>query len=208
MIQPPRAPWASAVLSVVLFAGCDTTPVNTQQGYMPVQPIAFSHATHAGHYELDCQYCHTGAETSRHAGIPASSVCMNCHTHVKTDSPEIQKLVQAVKANQPIEWVKVHRLPDYAWFSHANHVTAGVKCQQCHGPVQEMVRVEQVESMTMGWCLDCHRKTAQAKPLAPVPPAASGRLLPTATGTPKATAPVTPPERPLAPPTDCASCHR
>jgi hypothetical protein len=165
-----------------LLGGCEG-PVNNQQGYMPVQPIAFSHAVHAGHYELDCQYCHTGAERSRHAGVPSSSICMNCHTQVKTDSPDIQKVAASVKEGKPLEWVRVHRLPDHAWFSHANHVTAGLKCQGCHGPVEQMVRVEQVEPMTMGWCLDCHRKTAEAQVSAPSP-------------------------RILQPPTDCSACHR
>jgi len=198
-------PWVAAVLGV---AACDVTPVNNNQGYTPEQPIAFSHAVHAGHYEIDCQYCHLGAETSRHAGVPPGSVCMNCHTQVKTESPEVQKVAAAVKANQPVAWVRVHRLPDHAYFSHANHVTSGVKCQTCHGPVQEMVRLEQVESMSMGWCLDCHRKTAAEQPAAPVPPAASGALLATARGAPTATPPVTPRPRRLTPPTDCSACHR
>lgn len=188
-----------------LLAGC--SPVNNQQGYMPEQPIAFSHAVHAGHNEMDCQYCHTGAEKSRHAGVPPSSVCMNCHTHVKTDSPEIQKLAESVKSGKPIEWVRVHRLPDHAWFNHANHVTAGLKCQTCHGPVEQMVRVEQVETMTMGWCLDCHRKTVAEKQVVPFSSqpregellaVTSGQALPAPAKT----------ERLLTPPTDCSGCHR
>lgn len=196
---------AGALLALAL-AGC-SGPVNNQQGYMPEQPVAFSHAVHAGQYELDCQYCHVGAEQSRHAGVPASSVCMNCHTQVKKDSPEVQKVVDAVAANRPIEWVRIHRLPDHAYFNHASHVTAGLKCQTCHGPVQEMVRVEQAEPMTMGWCLDCHRKTAAEQVSSPPPSAPrSGELLAMSTRAP-------PPEplkapRILQPPTDCSSCHR
>ena len=196
--------------TLALLGGC-SGPVSNQQGYMPEQPIAFSHAVHAGHYEIDCQYCHVGAERSRHAGVPASSVCMNCHTRVKTESPEIQKVAAAVQAGKPIEWVRVHRLPDHAFFSHANHVTAGLKCQTCHGPVEQMVRVEQVEPMTMGWCLDCHRKTAEAQVSvsasgAPRP----GELLAVSTASPTPDVEPTPvkPPRILQPPTDGSACHR
>jgi hypothetical protein len=202
-LRPLRLTGALAALG--LLAGC--SPVNNQQGYMPEQPIAYSHATHAGHYEIDCQYCHVGAETSRHAGVPPASVCMNCHTQVKTDSPEVQKLQAAVKANKPIEWVRVHRLPDHAWFNHANHVTAGLQCQTCHGPVEQMVRVEQQETMTMGWCLDCHRKTVEQQQAVPASlQPREGELLAATSGGVKLT-----PERAqrlLQPPTDCSGCHR
>lgn len=120
-------------LAALSLAGC-SGPVNNQQGYMPEQPVAFSHAVHAGQYGLDCQYCHVGAEKSRHAGVPSTSVCMNCHTQVKTDSPEIQKVAAAVAENKPLAWVRIHRLPDHAYFNHASHVGAGLDCQTCHGP--------------------------------------------------------------------------
>jgi hypothetical protein len=198
-------------LAALVFLGGCSGPVSNQQGYMPEQPIAFSHAVHAGHYEIDCQYCHVGAESSRHAGVPFSSVCMNCHTRVKTDSPEIQKVAAAVQAGKPIEWVRVHRLPDHVYFSHANHVTAGLKCQTCHGPVEQMVRVEQVEPMTMGWCLDCHRKTAEAqRSVAPPGAPHPGELLAVSkAASPRevVTAPAVP-SRILQPPTDCSACHR
>ncbi|MCE9667607.1 cytochrome c family protein [Myxococcus stipitatus] len=197
---------AVGALLALAMGGCNG-PVNNQQGHMPAQPVAFSHAVHAGQYELDCQYCHVGAERSRHAGVPSTSVCMNCHAQVKKDSPEIQKVAAAVAANQPIEWIRVHRLPDHAYFNHASHVGSGLVCQTCHGPVQEMVRVEQVEPMTMGWCLDCHRKTvaeqASAPPsLAPRP----GELLALTSGAPLPEPSKLP--RPLRPPTDCSGCHR
>lgn len=156
------ARWVAAALglaSIGLFS-CGGCSVGTQQGYAPVQPVAYSHALHAGEYQLDCRYCHFGAEKSRHAGVPPLSVCMNCHEKVKRDSPEVARVVQAVESGRPIEWVKVHRLPDHAFFSHASHVAAQVKCQTCHGPVETMVRVEQVETMNMGWCLDCHRRSS------------------------------------------------
>jgi len=150
------------LLFAAFTASCDSGSINSQQGYEPVQPIAFAHATHAGDNQIACQYCHFAADKSRHAGVPPASVCMNCHTQVKKDSPEIAKIKIAIDSNKPIEWVKVHRLPDYVWFSHQNHVNAKVACQSCHGEVQTMVRVKQVETMSMGWCLDCHRTTLAA----------------------------------------------
>lgn len=140
--------------------------VGVQQGYAPAQPIAFSHALHAGQYEIACQYCHTGVEIGKSANIPSANICMNCHTHIQNVggkegvSPEIQKIYNAVESNQPIEWVRVHNLPDLAYFNHAQHVAVGgIECQTCHGPIQEMEVVGQHSSLTMGWCIDCHRQT-------------------------------------------------
>ena len=186
-------------LEIVALAGCPGK-LGGQQGHAPEQLIAFSHALHAGLYELDCQYCHAGAERSRHAGVPAASVCLNCHSQVKTDSPEIRKLTDFVKTDRPVPWVKVHRLPDFAFFSHASHVSGGLACQTCHGTVEQMVRVQQQETMTMGWCLACHRtlrdeRRDAPRPLATLPDA---RL---ADNTPLL-------PRHLTPPTDCSACHR
>ncbi|MHB8872919.1 MAG: cytochrome c3 family protein [Myxococcaceae bacterium] len=178
-MNDPVGKIARALLLALVAGGCNVA-VGTQQGYEPSQPVAFSHALHSGEYKIDCLYCHAGAEQSRHAGVPPVQVCMNCHTQVKKDAPEVQKLFAAMDGGTPIAWTRVHRLPDYAYLSHASHVGAGVKCQQCHGPVETMVRVQQLETMAMGWCLDCHRTTAAA--------------------------PVNPQK--LAPPTDCSACHR
>ncbi|WP_425637426.1 c-type cytochrome [Algoriphagus yeomjeoni] len=140
--------------------------VGVQQGYAPEQPIAYSHALHAGTLEIECQYCHTGVELGKSANIPSANICMNCHTHVQNVqgaegvSPEIQKIYDAVDNNQPIEWVRVHNLPDLAYFNHSQHVVVGeVECQTCHGPIQEMEVVGQHSALTMGWCIDCHRQT-------------------------------------------------
>lgn len=140
--------------------------VGVQQGYAPAQPIAFSHALHAGQYEIACQYCHTGVEIGKSANIPSANICMNCHTHIQNVggkegiSPEIAKIYAAVDNNQPIEWVRVHNLPDLAYFNHSQHVAVGgIECQTCHGPIQEMEVVGQHSSLTMGWCIDCHRQT-------------------------------------------------
>lgn len=153
----------SILVPLVFLGACSV--VGSQEGYEPVQPIAFSHALHAGEYQISCTYCHYGAERGRHAGVPAASICMNCHTQVKKDSPEVQKVAQAVSSGTPLRWVKVHRLPDFAYFNHASHVTTGgLKCQTCHGPVETMVRLKQEGPMSMGWCLDCHRETVGGDP--------------------------------------------
>ena len=140
--------------------------VGIQQGYAPKQPIAFSHELHAGQYEIACQYCHTGVEIGKSANIPSANICMNCHTYIQNVggqegiSPEIAKIYAAVDNNQPIEWVRVHNLPDLAYFNHSQHVAVGgVECQTCHGEVQEMEIVSQHSALTMGWCIDCHRQT-------------------------------------------------
>lgn len=140
--------------------------VGVQQGYAPAQPIAFSHALHAGQYEIACQYCHTGVEIGKSANIPSANICMNCHTHIQNVggqegiSPQIQKIYDAVDNDTPIEWVRVHNLPDLAYFNHSQHVkVGGIECQTCHGEIQEMEVVAQHSSLTMGWCIDCHRQT-------------------------------------------------
>ncbi len=134
--------------------------VGIQQGYAPKQPIAYSHKLHAGQYKIDCNYCHTGVNKGKSAHIPAANICMNCHGVIKKESPEIQKIYTAIEENRPIEWIRVHNLPDLAYFNHAQHVNVGnVQCQSCHGEIQKMEVVEQRSSLTMGWCIDCHRKT-------------------------------------------------
>lgn len=148
------------VLFVVKTSLDGAFSVGVQQGYAPKQPIAFSHKLHAGEYEIDCNYCHTGVNKSRAATIPAANICMNCHGVVKKESPEIQKIYAAIENDQPIEWVRVHNLPDLAYFNHSQHVNvAGVECETCHGDIKTMEVVEQRSSLTMGWCIDCHRTT-------------------------------------------------
>ncbi len=157
-----------AVLLKTAIDGAFT--VGVQQGYQPTQPIAFSHQIHAGEYEIDCQYCHTGVRKAKSANIPSANICMNCHTAIKTDSEEIQKIYTAIDYNpetgeygnnvQPIEWVRVHNLPDLAYFNHSQHVeVGGLECQTCHGPIEEMEVVYQYSNLTMGWCINCHRET-------------------------------------------------
>ena len=134
--------------------------IGIQQNYQPTQPIAFSHKIHAGQYEIDCNYCHTGVNISKSANIPAVNICMNCHNAINTDKPEIQKILTAYEENRPIEWVRVHNLPDLAYFNHKQHVAVGgIECATCHGPIEEMDVVYQYSELTMGWCINCHRET-------------------------------------------------
>ena len=158
--------------------------VGVDQNYQPIQPIHYSHKIHAGDNEIDCKFCHSAARVSKNAGIPSLNVCMNCHKNISevaetTATPEhskafydaeIQKLYDAVGWNpasqsytgvtKPVKWVRIHNLPDFAYFNHSQHVSvAGIECQTCHGPVQEMEFMKQFSPLTMGWCVDCHRKT-------------------------------------------------
>ncbi len=148
----------STVLAVAIYFPTLTfrQPSN-QQGYAPIQPINFSHKIHAGDNKIPCLYCHFGAEKSAVAGIPPANVCMNCHSEVLKQSPEVQKIAHAIQSHQPIVWIKVHNLPRFVAFNHSRHVSVGVPCQTCHGPVETMDRVAQVQDLSMGWCVNCHR---------------------------------------------------
>jgi hypothetical protein len=123
----------------------------------PAQPIAFSHAIHAGKLGLECTYCHQHAAESSRPGIPPVSLCMSCHETAAVDRPEVRKLREYWDRREPIEWARVHRLPWHARFTHRRHVQAGVACTQCHGEVKVESRVRQVRSLKMGWCVTCHR---------------------------------------------------
>ncbi|PCI32828.1 MAG: cytochrome C [Flavobacteriaceae bacterium] len=159
--------------------------IDVNEGYTPIQPIAFSHAVHAGDNKIDCQYCHSSAKHSKTSGVPTANVCMNCHKsiseytgplfdgHTKEElDGEIAKIYDAVgwdadqgkykedAVQKPIEWVRVHNLADFVYYNHSQHVTvAGLACQKCHGPVEEMHEMTQFSPLTMGWCIDCHRDT-------------------------------------------------
>lgn len=177
------------LLLVSAYVGFGTLfSIGVDQGYQPVQPIAFSHKIHAGENKVDCQYCHSSAKHSKHSGIPSVNVCMNCHKNIAEVAEgteveyngvilrkneldkEIQKIYDAAGwdvenleytgETKPIKWIRIHNLPDHVNFVHAQHVTvAGVDCKQCHGPVEEMDEMYQYSPLTMGWCIDCHRET-------------------------------------------------
>jgi mono/diheme cytochrome c family protein len=163
--------------------------VGVDQGYQPIQPIVFSHKIHSGDNKIDCQYCHSSAKHSKHSGIPSVNVCMNCHKNISEVAEntvveledgvvlgkseldkEIAKVYKAAGwdtetleytgIEKPIKWVRIHNLPDFVYFNHSQHVTVqGLKCQTCHGPVEEMEEMYQFSPLTMGWCIDCHRQT-------------------------------------------------
>jgi cytochrome c2 len=134
--------------------------IGVHQGYAPKQPINFSHKLHAGEMKINCAYCHTGVYKGKQSGIPSANICMNCHNAIKRESPEIQKIYSAIENNKPIEWVRVHNLPDLAYFNHAQHTNVGgLDCKNCHGEIDKMEVVQQRSSLTMGWCIDCHRKS-------------------------------------------------
>jgi len=173
------------LLSSAYFAYGYLMQVGVDQGYMPVQPIQYSHKIHAGANQIECKYCHSSARVSKHSGIPSLNVCMNCHKNIaeyngeedlengytkEFYTKEIKKLYAAVgwdEENQqytgetePVKWVRIHNLPDFVYFNHAQHVQVGqIECQTCHGPVEEMEIMYQYSPLTMGWCINCHRET-------------------------------------------------
>lgn len=141
-------------------------PQSQRVGYQPTQPIPYSHDIHVNQLGLDCRYCHSFVEHGAHANVPSANVCWNCHgpNKVKSNSPKLEPLRRAMAQNengenigQPIEWVRIHKSPDYVYFNHSAHVNRGVSCQSCHGDVNNMKVVHHDQSLTMGWCLDCHR---------------------------------------------------
>lgn len=142
-----------AVAGVWYFA----SPRYTDQGYRPHQPVPYNHKLHAGDLGIDCRYCHVTVERSAHANVPPTQTCMNCHTLVKPESEQLAPIRASWATKVPMQWVKVHDLPDYAYFNHSAHLRVGVGCYSCHGNVAAMEEVEQVQPLSMGWCLDCHR---------------------------------------------------
>jgi menaquinone reductase, multiheme cytochrome c subunit len=129
----------------------------TDVGYRPDQPIPFSHKLHAGDNGIKCQYCHNTVERSAHSAVPSTSTCMNCHIAVKSESPKIAKVKESWETNTPIEWRRIHKVPDYVNFNHAAHIRSQIDCASCHGEVETMGVVAQMKPLSMGWCLDCHR---------------------------------------------------
>lgn len=124
----------------------------------PEQPVPFSHKLHAGDYEIDCLFCHRGAKISPVAGVPPMATCKACHLYIASDRPPIQKFMQQISNSTPVEWNRVHVLPDHVYFPHMMHLQAGLNCSTCHGDVAAMQRIERQFSPKMGWCLGCHRK--------------------------------------------------
>jgi hypothetical protein len=148
---------AGLPLYVGLLLGYGAHPTTLNVGYAPVQPVPYSHALHVGKLGLDCRYCHTTVEQIAMAALPPTDVCMNCHKAILPDSPQLAEVRKSYVEGTPIPWIKVHDLADYVYFDHSAHVTAGVGCTECHGPVQQMQTVQTVKPLNMAWCLECHR---------------------------------------------------
>lgn len=144
-------------LAVVFGVWYWFSPKFTDVGYQPEQPVPFSHKLHAGDMGMDCRYCHNTVEGAAHAAVPPTATCMNCHAVVAPESEALAPVRESWATGESIEWVKVHMLPDYAYFDHSVHVAAGVGCVSCHGRIDQMPVVWQHEPLSMGWCLDCHR---------------------------------------------------
>ena len=148
-------------LYLVILVWYGASPRTTDVGYAPVQPIPYSHALHAGQLGIDCRYCHNTAEVAAHAAIPPTQTCMNCHAKIRAASPKLVRVRESYATGVPVPWVRVHDLPDYAYFNHSAHVRRGVGCVECHGRVDRMETVYQAQPLSMGWCLDCHRAPEQ-----------------------------------------------
>ncbi|MGD9899281.1 MAG: cytochrome c3 family protein [Calditrichaceae bacterium] len=196
----------------VIFGGLATvgffwyygSPKYTDVGYRPVQPVEYSHKLHAGDLGMDCRYCHTSVEISEEAIIPPTQTCMNCHTLIRTESEKLLPVRESWSTGDPIQWVRVHNLPDFAYFKHNAHVRAGIGCESCHGNVAAMEVVEQKEPLSMSWCIDCHRNPEPfIRPHSDItkmnwkPPANQFEFARRVID-----------EKKIKPPVDCSGCHR
>ena len=195
---------APAYLVALLYFG--GSPATTDVGYQPKQPVPYSHALHAGELGLDCRYCHNTVEHTAEAAIPPTHTCMNCHTNILPQSPDLEAVRQSWSTGLPLPWIRVHDLPDFAFFNHSVHVNRGVGCEECHGRVDRMEVIYQAETLSMSWCLDCHRSPA-------------ARLRPAELVTHMGWSPGDGVDREtlgreliaehgISPPEDCSACHR
>ena len=193
---------APAYLVALVWLGA--SPRTQDVGYQPQQPVAYSHALHAGDLGIDCRYCHSTVDVAAKAAVPPTQTCMNCHAKIRTTSPKLTPVRESHATGMPVPWVRVHDLADFVYFNHSAHVTRGVGCVECHGRVDKMEVVSQVEPLSMQWCLDCHRNPdARLRPpemvtrmdwVAPEDPVLYGRRLRQAAG--------------INPSVDCWTCHR
>lgn len=138
------------------------TPKYTRMGYQPIQPIPFPHDIHVKQLGMDCRYCHSFVEVAAHSNVPNTQVCMNCHSQVQKDNPKLQPLRDSWQSGKPVEWVQIHKTPDFVYFNHSVHVNRGISCVSCHGQVNDMSVVYHAKSQSMSWCLDCHRAPENA----------------------------------------------
>lgn len=198
---------APLVLGGVVFAVWYWfSPWFTDVGYQPKQPVPFSHELHAGDMGMDCRYCHNTVEQAAHAAIPPTETCMTCHVNIKKDSRLLEPVRESWRTGASVEWVNVHLLPDYAYFDHSVHVSAGVGCVECHGRIDQMPVVRQTQPLSMGWCLDCHR--APEKRLRPPQLVTQMDWEPGKTEAGEDTTIKSTENGVLNPPEHCSGCHR
>ncbi len=195
---------AGGLIYVIFLAVYGGSGRTTNAGYQPVQPVPFSHALHAGELGMDCRYCHNTVERASVAAVPPTQTCMNCHGQIRAQAPTLLPVRESHATGLPVPWIRVHDLPDYAYFDHSVHLSRGIGCVSCHGRVDKMEVVYQAEPLTMGWCLDCHRNPER-------------HLRPVEMVTRMDYAPNEPQEiigarlreaHAIQPPTDCSACHR
>jgi hypothetical protein len=180
------------------------SPWYTDVGYQPVQPVPFSHKLHNDDLGIDCRYCHNFVEVSPVANVPPTQTCLNCHNIIKRDSEKLTEIMESWMEKKPMQWIRVHKLPDYVYFDHRIHLRAGVGCYSCHGNINQLEAVKQNKPLSMSWCLDCHRDPdLHLRPVSEItnmywtPP---DNQLEFAEETRK--------ERGINPGTDCSACHR
>ena len=180
------------------------SPKYTDVGFRPEQPVEYSHKLHAGDLGIDCRYCHYSVEKSAVANVPPTQVCMNCHTMVKPDSEKLTKIRQSFSTDIPMQWVRVHKVGEYAYFNHSIHIDRGVSCVSCHGNIAEMEKVTQSQPLSMSWCLACHRTPGPN--LRPVSEVTNMQWEKPADQAAFAEKVIN--EKKIKPPTDCSGCHR
>ncbi|HEY3354363.1 MAG TPA: cytochrome c3 family protein [Polyangia bacterium] len=209
-------PWTNRLPQMVAIAGPALlgavvfgfwywgSPKFLEMGYGPAQPVPYSHKLHAGDLALDCRYCHNTVERAAHAAVPPTATCMNCHKTVLKDSSRLGLVRSSAETGAPIEWVRVHKLPDFVFFNHSAHLAAGVGCVSCHGRVDQMPVVHVAKPLGMAWCLECHRDPGPS--LRPVAEVTNMSWDAATAGYDPAKDPAR--KRPVNPPTQCDGCHR
>lgn len=207
-----QLPWKAvicvAVLGTAAVGGITYyfTPKYTRVGYQPTQPVPFSHAIHVQQLGIDCRYCHSFVEVAAHSNVPTTQTCMACHTQIRATSPKLEPIRISWKTGEPVNWIHIHKVPDYAYFNHAVHVNRGVSCYSCHGAVNEMRVVYQHEPQSMAWCLDCHR--APENHLRPPSEVFNMNWKPASVAAQREIGLKFKEEWEVNPPTTCEGCHR
>jgi hypothetical protein len=192
-------------LYAVFFVAYGFSPKTLEVGYQPKQPVPFSHALHAGELGMDCRYCHTSVEKAAHASVPPTQTCMNCHTQIRPQSPKLADVRESYETGLPVEWTRIHKLPDFAYFDHSAHVNRGIGCVSCHGRIDNMEVVYQKSPLSMGWCLECHRNPEiNLRPTSEI----TNLAFDSATDLTEADREALKKKYHISPSEDCSTCHR